>query len=153
VEHPVTEEIFGVDLVAEQMRVAAGERISFKQPPPPNGRCAIEFRINAEDPHNGFRPSPGLVSEWMPPSGNDVRLDSHVYKSYSVPPFYDSLLGKLIVSGGNRSGMLIAAASALSRFHVIGVATTIPFHAQLLGCKPFIDGTAHTRWVEEEMLA
>ena len=106
VEHPVTEEIFGVDLVAEQLRVAAGEVISFAQPAAPIGRCAIEFRINAEDPRNNFRPSPGTVSEWSPPTGQGIRLDSHVYKSYVVPPFYDSLLGKLIVSGNDRKDML-----------------------------------------------
>lgn len=153
VEHPVTEEIFGIDLVAEQMRIAAGEPISFKQPPPSNGRCAIEFRINAEDPNNSFRPSPGTVSEWLPPSGTGIRLDSHVYKTYAVPPYYDSLLGKLIVGGSDRHTMLANASSALERFKVAGVATTIPFHTQLLRCEPFIDATAHTRWVEQEMLA
>jgi acetyl-CoA carboxylase, biotin carboxylase subunit len=153
VEHPVTEEIFGVDLVAEQMRVAAGEPISFKQPAAPNGRCAIEFRINAEDALNGFRPSPGMVADWSPPSGQGIRLDSHVYKNYVVPPYYDSLLGKLIVSGHDRKDMLADASSALARFKVAGIATTIPFHARLLGCPAFIDGSAHTRWVEQEMLA
>jgi acetyl-CoA carboxylase biotin carboxylase subunit len=153
VEHPVTEEIFGVDLVAEQMRVAAGEPISFKQPAAPNGRSAIEFRINAEDPNNNFRPSPGTVSEWSPPTGQGIRLDSHVYKSYVVPPYYDSLLGKLIISRNDRKDMLAAASSALSRFKVAGVATTIPFHARLIGYDAFIKATAHTRWVEQEMLA
>lgn len=153
VEHPVTEEIFGVDLVAEQLRVAAGEPISFEQPLPPNGRCAVEFRINAEDPRNGFRPSPGVIAEWLPPSGRGIRVDSHVYKSYAVPPYYDSLLGKLIVSGEDRDDLLAAAASALARFQVVGVATTIPFHAQLIDCRPFIDGSAHARWVEQELLA
>lgn len=153
VEHPVTEEIFGVDLVAEQMRVAAGEPISFKQPPPPNGRCAIEFRINAEDPNNSFLPSPGTISEWSPPNGKGIRLDSHVYKTYAVPPYYDSLLGKLIIGGSDRRTMLSNASSALERFKVAGIATTIPFHVRLLGCEPFIDATAHTRWVEQEMLA
>ena len=153
VEHPVTEEIFGVDLVAEQMRVAAGEAISFKQPPAPSGRTAIEFRINAEDPANNFRPSPGMVTEWSPPTGQGVRLDSHVYKSYVVPPYYDSLLGKLIISGANRKDMLATAKSAIARFKVAGVQTTLPFHARLIGCAPFIDATAHTRWVEQEMLA
>lgn len=152
VEHPVTEEIFGVDLVAEQMRVAAGETLSFRQPAAPNGRCAIEFRINAEDPDNNFRPSPGTVTEWSPPTGTGIRLDSHVYKSYVVPPYYDLLLGKLIVSGSERNGMLAAAASALSRFGVAGVETTIPFHTRLLGFPAFVDGSAHTRWVEQEML-
>ena len=153
VEHPVTEEIFGVDLVAEQMRVAAGAPLSFGQPAAPNGRCAIEFRINAEDSRNGFRPSPGVVAEWSPPNGQGIRLDSHVYKSYALPPYYDSLLGKLIVSASNRTELLAAAASALSRFKVAGVETTIPFHAHLLNCAPFIDGSAHTRWVEQEMPA
>ena len=151
VEHPVTEEIFGVDLVAEQFRVAAGEPISFGQPAPPNGRCAIEFRINAEDPRNDFRPSPGVVSSWSPPSGQGIRLDSHVYASYSVPPYYDSLLGKLIISGDSRKEVLRTSASALARFRVSGVHTTIPFHTRLLDCERFIDGTAHTRWVEQEM--
>lgn len=153
VEHPVTEEIFGVDLVAEQMRVAAGEAISFPQPAAPNGRCAIEFRINAEDSRNGFRPSPGTVSDWCPPTGKGIRLDSHVYKNYVVPPYYDSLLGKLIVSGNDRREVLAASASALSRFKVAGIETTIPFHERLVGCAPFIDASAHTRWVEQEMLA
>jgi acetyl-CoA carboxylase, biotin carboxylase subunit len=152
VEHPVTEEIFDVDLVVEQMRVAAGEAISFRQPPAPNRRCAIEFRINAEDPANNFRPSPGTVVEWAPPSGQGVRLDSHVYQSYVVPPFYDSLLGKLIISGNDRERMLARAKSALGRFQIAGVATTLPFHRRLIDCAPFIDATAHTRWVEEEML-
>jgi acetyl-CoA carboxylase biotin carboxylase subunit len=139
--------------VAEQMRVAAGEPLSFRQPAATNGRCAIEFRINAEDPRNGFRPSPGVVTEWSPPNGQGIRLDSHVYKSYALPPYYDSLLGKLIVSASDRAELLAAAASALSRFKVAGVETTIPFYARLLGCTPFIDASAHTRWVEQEMLA
>ena len=153
VEHPVTEEIFGVDLVAEQMRVAAGEPLSFEQPAAASGRCAIEFRINAEDSHNGFRPSPGVITEWSPPNGQGIRLDSHVYKSYALPPYYDSLLGKLIISASNRTELLAAADAALSRFKVAGIETTIPFHARLLGCAPFVDATAHTRWVEQEMLA
>jgi acetyl-CoA carboxylase biotin carboxylase subunit len=153
VEHPVTEEIFGVDLVAEQMRVAAGEPISFKQPKPPNRRCAIEFRINAEDSRNGFRPSPGVVAEWQPPSGTGIRLDSHVYRGYAVPPYYDSLLGKLIISGDRRDQMLATAASALARFKVCGIETTIPFHARLIASAKFVDAAAHTRWVEQELLA
>jgi acetyl-CoA carboxylase, biotin carboxylase subunit len=152
VEHPVTEEIFGVDLVVEQMRVAAGEAISFPQPPAPNGCWAIEFRINAEDPANNFRPSPGTLVEWAPPDGQGIRLDSHVYQSYVVPPFYDSLLGKLIISGNDRKHTLARAKSALGRFQIAGVATTLPFHGRLIDCVPFIEATAHTRWVEEEML-
>ena len=94
-----------------------------------------------------------MYPEWLPPSGRGIRLDSHVYKNYVVPPYYDSLLGKLIISGNNRNDMLATARSALARFKVEGVATTLPFHARLIGCVPFIEATAHTRWVEQEMLA
>ena len=153
VEHPVTEEIFDLDLVGEQLRVAAGHAISFGQPAAPNGRCAIEFRINAEDPANNFRPSPGMITEWSPPAGPWVRLDSHVYKNYVVPPFYDSLLGKLIVSGTDRDQLLARARSALGRFKVAGVQTTLPFHSRLLDAAAFVDATAHTRWVEQEFMA
>ncbi len=153
VEHPVTEQLFGVDLVAEQLSVAAGRPLSIDQPPPPNGRSAIEFRINAEDPAKGFRPSPGCIAEWCPPEGLGIRFDSHIYKGYTVPPFYDSLLGKLIVSGDTRAEAMASAAAALDRFAVSGVATTIPFHSRLLGCAAFQDGSAYTRWVEEEMLS
>ncbi len=153
VEHPVTEEVFGVDLVAEQLKVAAGERLSIRQPAPPNGRSAIEFRINAEDPSAGFRPSPGLVSQWRPPEGAGIRFDSHVYEGYSVPPYYDSLLGKLIISGQSRNEMLATAEAALNRFSVAGIATTIPFHRQLLSASAFRDGSADTRWVERDMLS
>jgi acetyl-CoA carboxylase biotin carboxylase subunit len=153
VEHPVTEEIFGVDLVAEQLKVAAGERLSMAQPSQPSGRSAIEFRINAEDPSAGFRPCPGVVSQWRPPEGPGLRFDSHVYEGYSVPPFYDSLLGKLIVKASSRDEALAAAQAALDRFAVAGIATTIPFHRKLLSERAFRDGSADTRWVEREMLS
>jgi acetyl-CoA carboxylase, biotin carboxylase subunit len=153
VEHPVTEEIFGVDLVAEQLKVAAGERLSIAQPAQPSGRSAIEFRINAEDPSAGFRPCPGVVSQWRPPEGPGLRFDSHVYEGYSVPPFYDSLLGKLIVKASSRGEALAAAQAALDRFAVAGIATTIPFHRKLLSERAFRDGSADTRWVEREMLS
>ncbi|MGE3626597.1 MAG: acetyl-CoA carboxylase biotin carboxylase subunit, partial [Hyphomicrobiales bacterium] len=153
VEHPVTEEVYGVDLVLEQLRVAAGEKLSISSPPPPNGRSAIEFRINAESPTANFRPSPGTIRSWQPPTGRGIRLDSHIYPGYAMPPFYDSLIGKLIVTGGNRKEMLERASSALSRFRVEGIDTTIPFHTELLGHPAFIDGSAHTRWVEQEMLS
>ena len=101
VEHPVTEEIFGVDLVAEQLKVAAGERLSIAQTAQPSGRSAIEFRINAEDPSAGFHPCPGVVSQWRPPEGRGLRFDSHVYEGYNVPPFYDSPAGQT-----DREGLL-----------------------------------------------
>jgi acetyl-CoA carboxylase biotin carboxylase subunit len=153
VEHPVTEQIFDVDLVVEQLRIAAGEAISFRQPKLPSRRCAIEFRINAEDANRGFRPSPGVVTRWRPPSGQGIRLDSHVYEGYAVSPHYDSLLGKLVVSGTERGEMLASAAAALARFDVAGISTTIAFHSWLIGRQEFIDASAHTGWVEQVMLA
>ena len=153
VEHPVTEQIFDVDLVVEQLRIASGEVISFHQPKPPSRRCAIEFRINAEDTSRGFLPSPGVVTQWRPPDGQGIRLDSHVYEGYAVSPHYDSLLGKLVVSGTERNEILAKAAAALARFDVAGICTTIPFHSWLIGRPEFIDASAHTGWVEQEMIA
>lgn len=153
VEHPVTEQIFDVDLVVEQLRIASGEPISFRQPKLPNRRCAIEFRINAEDANRGFLPSPGIVTQWRPPGGQGVRLDSHVYEGYAVSPHYDSLLGKLVVSGTERNEMLAKAAAALARFDVASISTTIPFFLQLIARPEFIDASAHTGWVEQEMMA
>jgi acetyl-CoA carboxylase biotin carboxylase subunit len=153
VEHPVTEQVFRVDLVAEQLKVAAGERLSIGQPAPPNGRSAIEFRINAEDPGANFHPNPGHILKWRPPEGAGIRFDSHVYEGYNVPPFYDSLLGKLIVNGQSRDEALASAVQALGRFAVEGIATTIPFHRQLLSERAFREGSADTRWVERELLS
>ncbi len=147
VEHPVTEMLTGVDLVAEQLRIADGHGLAFDTPPPVSGH-AIEFRINAEDPAQGFQPSPGRIEQWRPPSGPGVRLDSHVYPGYEVPTFYDSLLGKLIVQGVDRADALAKARLVLSRFLVTGVATTIPFHLDLLDDPEFQAGDIHTGWVE-----
>jgi acetyl-CoA carboxylase biotin carboxylase subunit len=150
VEHPVTEMVTGNDLVAEQFRVAAGERLSLG--PAQNGSpVAIEFRINAEDAAHDFRPCPGLLKRWRPPSGRDIRLDSHAYENYMVPPFYDSMLGKLIVTGRDRAAAMATAASALARFDVAGIATTVPFHAELLQRPEFARAEIHTRWVENEL--
>ena len=147
VEHPVTEMLTGVDLVGEQFRIADGQGLAFQAPPAPSGH-AIEFRINAEDPARGFQPSPGRVANWRPPTGVDIRLDSHVYRGYEVPSFYDSLLGKLIVRGDDRTDALVKSRLALSRFQVDGVATTIPFHIALLDDTDFQEGDIHTSWVE-----
>jgi acetyl-CoA carboxylase biotin carboxylase subunit len=151
VEHPVTEMVTGTDLVCEQFRVAAGEPLSFKQPASHSG-CAIEFRINAEDADCGFRPSPGLLKRWRPPAGRDIRIDSHAYEGYAVPPYYDSMLAKLIVTGRDRSAAISTARSALARFQVVGVATTIPFHQRLVFLPEFTGGKIHTRWVEQQMV-
>jgi acetyl-CoA carboxylase biotin carboxylase subunit len=150
VEHPVTEMVTGTDLVAEQFRVAAGEPLSVAGAAA-DARVAIEFRINAEDAEHGFRPSPGMLKRWRPPSGRDIRLDSHVYENYVVPPFYDSMLGKLIVTGRDRTAAIATAAAALARFEVSGIATTVPFHTGLLQQPEFARAEIHTRWVEDRM--
>jgi acetyl-CoA carboxylase biotin carboxylase subunit len=152
VEHPVTEMVTGNDLVAEQFRVAAGERLALRAPPP-NGPTAIEFRVNAEDARQNFQPSPGLIKRWRPPNGRDIRLDTHVYENYVVPPFYDSMLGKLIVTGRNRTAAIETAAAALRRFEVAGIATTIDFHADLVSRPEFSRAEIHTRWVESKAAA
>jgi acetyl-CoA carboxylase biotin carboxylase subunit len=150
VEHPVTEMVTGNDLVAEQFRVAAGERLSVL-PAAQGAPVAIEFRINAEDAEHGFRPSPGMLKRWRPPTGKDIRLDSHVYENYVVPPYYDSMLGKLIVTGRDRSAAIETAALALARFDVSGIASTVPFHADLLRRPEFARAEIHTRWVEDRL--
>jgi len=150
VEHPVTEMVTGNDLVAEQFRVAAGERLSVA-PADDGSPVAIEFRINAEDAEHDFRPSPGMLKRWRPPSGRDIRLDSHVYENYVVPPYYDSMLGKLIVTGRDRAAAIETASSALARFDVSGIATTVPFHAELLRRPEFARAEIHTRWVEDRL--
>jgi acetyl-CoA carboxylase biotin carboxylase subunit len=149
VEHPVTEIVTGNDLVAEQFRVAAGERLALASASK-GARTAIEFRINAEDATHDFRPSPGTLKRWRPPTGQDIRLDSHVYENYAVPPYYDSMLAKLIVAGRDRAAAIELARSALARFHVAGIATTVPFHAALLERPEFARAEVHTRWVEEK---
>jgi acetyl-CoA carboxylase biotin carboxylase subunit len=152
VEHPVTEMVTGFDLVVEQFRVAAGEKLSFRSTFS-EGRAAIEFRINAEDAANDFRPSPGILKRWRPPSGRDIRIDSHVYENYAVPPYYDSMLAKLIVTGTDRAAAMDLGRSALARFQVSGLETTVPFHARLLQQPEFVRAEMHTRWVEENLQA
>jgi acetyl-CoA carboxylase, biotin carboxylase subunit len=149
VEHPVTEMVTGTDLVLEQFRVAAGEKLSFGSTFA-EGRAAIEFRINAEDAAQDFRPSPGTLKRWCPPNGRDIRVDSHAYENYAVPPYYDSMLAKLIISGPDRTSCIDTAKSALARFQVSGLTTTVPFHAQLLQQPEFARAEIHTRWVEDK---
>jgi acetyl-CoA carboxylase, biotin carboxylase subunit len=150
VEHPVTEMLTGVDLVAEQLRVAAGERLSFPAEGVQTRGHAVELRINAEDPARGFLPAPGTLSKWQPPHMQGVRFDSHVYRGYSVPSFYDSLLGKLIVHGNTRDEAIARARLALETFGAEGLATTLQFHRQVLEHADFLNGSVHTRWVETE---
>jgi acetyl-CoA carboxylase, biotin carboxylase subunit len=152
VEHPVTEMVTGIDLIAEQLRIAGGEPISVRQDEVRMTGHAIECRINAEDPRHNFRPAPGKITGWLPPGGPGVRVDSHVYTGYEIPPFYDSLIGKLIVWGVDRDHALRRMRRALSECAVTGIPTTIEFHLALLDRPEFIRGDVHTKFVEQEML-
>jgi acetyl-CoA carboxylase biotin carboxylase subunit len=151
VEHPVTEMVAGCDLVAEQIRVASGERISFAQSDLKVNGHAIECRINAEDPARRFLPSPGRIAEWAPPSGDGIRVDTHCHAGYTVTPFYDSLLAKVIVHAPTRAAAIERMRRALRRFVVSGVKTTIPFHLSVLDHEDFHRGRVTTRWVEETL--
>jgi acetyl-CoA carboxylase, biotin carboxylase subunit len=151
VEHPVTEMVTGVDLVAAQLRLAAGERLAFAQADVTISGHALECRINAEDPNAGFRPSPGRVARWIPPAGAGVRVDTHLEAGALVSPFYDSLLAKVIAHGRDRDAAIARMGEALRRFDVDGVETTIAFHRRILGHPDFGAGRIHTRWVEDEL--
>jgi len=152
VEHPVTEMICGYDLVAEQIRVAGGLPLSFTQDDVCLRGHAIECRINAEDPDKSFMPKPGLITTWEEPEGEGVRVDSHCFSGYTVPPYYDSLLGKLIVHAPDRSQAIARMLDALASFNVEGVPTTIPFHHRVLSHDDFAAGRVTTKWVEESFL-
>lgn len=140
VEHPVTEMVYGIDIVREQIRIAAGEKLGIKQRQlKPNGH-AIECRINAEDPFNGFRPSPGKITALHFPGGFGVRVDSHIYQEYVIPPYYDSMIAKLIVHARTRDEAIARMLRALEEFVIEGVHTTIPFHIKLLNSSEFRSG-------------
>jgi acetyl-CoA carboxylase biotin carboxylase subunit len=148
VEHPVTELVTGIDLVREQIRIAAGEPLAFRQEDVPQRGAAIECRINAEDPAAGFRPSPGTITRWQPPGGPGVRLDSHVVAGYRVPPNYDSLIAKLLVLQENRDQALACMRRALGEFVVEGIQTTIPLHREIFNNSSFISGEVDTTFIE-----
>ena len=152
VEHPVTEMVTGVDLIAEQIKIAGGDNLGFTQDDIQLNGHAIECRINAEDPSHNFRPSPGKITGWLPPGGPGVRVDSHVYTGYEIPPFYDSLIGKLIVWGKDRNTAIKRMNRALNECAVTGIPTTINFHLSLLNKRKFMEGKIHTKYVEEELL-
>src|SRR5947207_239624 len=139
VEHPVTEMVTGIDLVREQVRIAAGEPLGYKQSAIRASGHAIECRINAEDPEH-FVPSPGTVTAWLPPGGHGVRVDSHMMPGASVPPYYDSLIAKIIVHGRDRAEAIARMQRALAETAVEGVKTTIPFHQKLLADPVFVSG-------------
>jgi acetyl-CoA carboxylase biotin carboxylase subunit len=153
VEHPVTEMIAGLDLIAEQIRVAQGERLKLTQDQVVLKGHAIECRINAEDPDRGFRPHPGRISGYLPPGGPGVRMDSHVYTDYEIPPYYDSLIGKLIVWGPNRDAAISRMKRALRECAITGVPTTIGFHQKIMETPAFLKGEVYTNFVEQMMLS
>lgn len=148
VEHCVTEMISGVDIIKEQIRIAAGEKLSITQKELQLRGHAIECRINAEDPYRNFSPSPGRVSFWNAPGGLGVRVDSHIYPGYVIPPHYDSLMGKLIVHGNTREEAIARCRRALSEFLIEGVKTTIPFEQYVMDTKEFIEGRYDTGFIE-----
>jgi acetyl-CoA carboxylase biotin carboxylase subunit len=148
VEHPVTEMRTGIDLIATQIRIAAGEPLGFTQSDVRPIGHAIELRINAEDPDHEFRPAAGVVERYLVPGGPGVRMDSHLFAGYEVPPWYDSLLGKLIVWGPDRATAIARARAALDELVVDGVVTNIPIHRALLGHEAFIDGRMTTNLLD-----
>jgi acetyl-CoA carboxylase biotin carboxylase subunit len=152
VEHPVTESVTGIDLIKEQIRIAAGEHLSFRQKEIPQQGHAIECRINAEDPARNFAPSPGLITEWCAPGGPGVRIDSHAYAGYRIPPNYDSMIGKLIVHRPTRAQAIATMRRALSEFHIAPIKSTIPMQLQIMDNQQFKDGQVDTGFVERVLL-
>ncbi len=152
VEHPVTEMVTGRDLVVEQIRVAAGAPISFTQEDVALTGHAIECRINAEDAGANFAPRPGRLQTWVAPEGEGVRIDTHCFSGYLVPPYYDSLLAKIIVHGRDRNEAVARMQEALGGLRISGVPTTAPFHQQVLAHRDFAGAAVTTRWVEETFL-
>jgi acetyl-CoA carboxylase biotin carboxylase subunit len=148
VEHPVTEMVTGVDLIKEQIKVANGETLSFTQEEVTFNGWAIECRINAENPEKNFMPSPGTIQMYLPPGGYGVRVDSAAYPGYAIPPYYDSMVAKLIVHAPTREEAIERMKRALDEFVIDGVATTIPFHQKLLNHEKFVSGEFNTKFLE-----
>ncbi|MCY7310969.1 MAG: acetyl-CoA carboxylase biotin carboxylase subunit, partial [Chitinophagaceae bacterium] len=146
VEHCVTEEVINFDLIKEQIKIAMGEKISGDDYIPRNH--AIECRINAEDPYNDFRPSPGKITSLNQPGGHGVRVDSHVYAGYIIPPYYDSMIGKLITVAQTRQEAIATMYRALSEYVIEGVKTTIPLHLQIMQDERFRSGDFNTKFIE-----
>jgi acetyl-CoA carboxylase, biotin carboxylase subunit len=152
VEHPVTEMVTGIDLIKTQIRVAAGEPLPFTQADVKQIGACIECRINAENPDKNFQPSPGLIKQMFVPGGLGVRFDSHAHSGYSVPPYYDSMIGKLIVHRPTRADAIATMIRCLDELRIEGIKTTAPFHKQLLSHTTFVEGLVDTGFVEREML-
>jgi len=152
VEHPVSELVTGVDIVKEQIRIARGERLALRQQDIEIRGHAIECRINAEDAARDFQPCPGRVDDFQAPGGPGIRVDSHLFSGYQVPPYYDSLLAKVIAWGTSREEAIARMQRALAEMRVAGVTTTIPFHQSLLAHERFVRGDTHTKFIEQSML-
>jgi acetyl-CoA carboxylase biotin carboxylase subunit len=146
VEHTITEEVINYDLIKEQIKLAAGDKIEKEEYFPT--LHAIQCRINAEDPYNGFRPSPGKITEYHPPGGHGIRIDTHVYAGYVVPPYYDSMISKLITVAQTREEAIRKMERALEEYYIEGVKTTIPFHQQLMKNKQFREGNFTTSFMD-----
>jgi acetyl-CoA carboxylase biotin carboxylase subunit len=150
VEHPVTEVVTGIDLIKEQIKMASGQKNGYIGKEIETNGCAIEFRINAEDSENNFTPNPGKITDFSIPGGPGIRIDTFVYPGYTVTPFYDSLLAKLIVWGNSRQEAIARSVRALDEFKIEGIKTTIPFHKKILSNSNFTAGKIHTHFIEEE---
>ncbi|MFM2372397.1 MAG: hypothetical protein RIS85_2119, partial [Pseudomonadota bacterium] len=153
VEHPVSEMVTGRDLVREQLRIAGGAGLSVKQEDVVLSGHAIECRINAEDPARDFVPVPGTITRWHAPQGEGIRLDSHISEGASIPPFYDSMIGKLIIHAPTREQAIDRLTDALDQFEVEGVPTTIPLHREIVREEAFRNNDIHTRWLEQDMFS
>ncbi len=153
VEHPVTEMVTGIDLIKWQIRVAAGEALPWSQAEIVQRGAAIECRINAENPRRNFQPSPGKIEQLIAPGGFGVRFDSHAHSGYVVPPYYDSMIGKLIVHQPTRAEAIACMQRALAELRVDGIHTTIPIHQEILSHAAFVEGRIDTTFVERMLLA
>jgi acetyl-CoA carboxylase biotin carboxylase subunit len=152
VEHPVTEMVTGIDLIKAQIRVAAGERLWFRQEDVRHEGCAIECRINAEDPEKNFRPNPGTITRWLIPGGFGVRFDSHAHHGYTVSPYYDSMIGKLIVHQPTREEAIAGAKRALRELRIEGIKTTAPLQLKILDHPAFVGAQVDTTFIERTWL-
>ena len=147
VEHTITEEVINYDLIKEQIKIASGEKISGKDYFPE--MHAIQCRINAEDPHKNFIPSPGKITNYHSPGGHGIRIDTHVYANYIIPPHYDSMISKLITVAQTRKEAIQKMKRALDEYIIEGVKTTIPFHQQLLENEKFLEGDFTTKFMDD----
>jgi len=148
VEHPVTEMVTGIDLIKWQLRIASGESLTLRQKDIRQNGAAIECRINAEDPATNFTPSPGRIDRYVTPGGLGVRLDSHVYQGYEISPYYDSMIGKLVVYKDNREEAIACMKRALREFEVGPIKTTIPLYLEIMDHPDFVKGNVDTGFIE-----